>query len=62
VSAISYARGVLKATVVILLSAALGVAAVMAIRSETKSLVVRAGVAGLAFILLAIVLKPEKGR
>jgi uncharacterized membrane protein len=58
----SYACGVLKATVVIILSAILGFGALMAIRAESRSRVVRASVAGLAFVLLAIVLRPEKDR
>jgi hypothetical protein len=57
-----YDRGVFKATVVILLSVVLGISAVMALRSGTKSLVVRGIIAGLAVILLAIVLRPEKDR
>jgi hypothetical protein len=56
-----YAREVLKAALVIFLSIVLGVGALMAIRAESKSRVVRASIAGLAFVLLAIVLKPEKG-
>jgi hypothetical protein len=58
--AFSYPRGVLKATVVILLSTILAFSALMAIRSKSKSIVVRASIAGLAFVVLAIVLKPEK--
>ena len=59
-AAISYALGVLKATVVIILSVILGVGATMAIRSKSKSLAVRGAIAGLAIVTLAIVLKPEK--
>jgi hypothetical protein len=59
---VSYARDVLKATVVILLSAILGFGALMAIRAESKSRLVRASIAGLAFVVLAIVLRPEKPR
>ena len=50
----------LKATVVIFLSIILGVSSVMAIRSQSRSAIVKASIAGLAFILLMIVLKPEK--
>ena len=57
---IRYARGVLKATVVIILSIILGVGATMAIRNKSKSLAVRGAIAGLAIVVLAIVLKPEK--
>jgi hypothetical protein len=53
---------VLKATVVIILSTILAVSAVMAIRAKSKSLAVRASIAGLAFVVLAIVLKPQKER
>jgi hypothetical protein len=53
---------VLKATVVIFLSLVLGIAAILAIRSESRSRVVQASIAGLAFLLLAIVLRPEKER
>jgi hypothetical protein len=51
---------VLKATIVILLSIVLAVSAVMAIRAKSKSIVVRASITALAFVVLAIVLKPEK--
>lgn len=50
----------LKATVVIILSIALGIGAVMAIRSKSKSVPVRAAIAGGAVVLFAIVLKREK--
>ena len=56
----SYGCEVLKATVVILLSVALGVGAVMAIRSKSKSVAVRAAIAGGAVVLFASVLKREK--
>ena len=59
-SAFRYACEVLKATVVIFLSVVLAFGALMAIRSESKSLAVRASIAALAFVVLAIVLKPEK--
>jgi hypothetical protein len=52
---------VLKATVVIFLSIVLGVTAVMAILHHSKSLAVRGTIAGLAFLVLFIVLKWEKG-
>jgi putative effector of murein hydrolase LrgA (UPF0299 family) len=52
---------VLKATVVIFLSIVLGVTAVMAILHHSKSLAVRGSIAGLAFLVLFIVLKWEKG-
>jgi hypothetical protein len=51
---------VLKATVVIVLSVILSVGAVMAIRSKSRSRLVQASVAGLAFVVLVIVLRPEK--
>jgi len=50
----------LKATIVIILSIVLGVTAVMAIRNHSKTLAVRATIGGLAVIVLAIVLRPEK--
>jgi hypothetical protein len=53
-------REVLKATVVIILSIALGSGAVMAIPSKSKSVAVRAAIAGTAVVLFAIVLKREK--
>jgi hypothetical protein len=55
-----YGRAVIKATIVILLSTALGFGAVMAIRSKSKSVAVRAAIAGGAVVLFAIVLKREK--
>jgi hypothetical protein len=51
---------VLKATVVILLSTILAFSAIMAIRAKSKSIVVRGSIAGLALVVLAIVLKREK--
>jgi len=51
---------VLKATVVIFLSIVLGVSAIMAIRSQSRSLAVKGSIAGLAIVVLAIVLRPEK--
>lgn len=50
----------IKATVVILLSVALGFGAVMAIRNKSKSVAVRTAIAGGAVVLFAIVLKREK--
>jgi hypothetical protein len=53
---------VLKATVVIVLSVALGFGAVMAIRSKSKSVAVRAAIIGTGIVLFAIVLKREKDK
>ena len=59
---IGYARDVVKATIVFLLSIVLAISAVMAIRAESKSRAVRGSIAGLAIVLLAIVLRPEKNQ
>ena len=53
---------VVKATIVFLLSIVLAISAVMAIRAESKSRAVRGSIAGLAIVLLAIVLRPEKNQ